>query len=689
MKTIHGQNMDSLKIELNKLPNDKQRFDKLNALIDNEYNDTIWPKYNNYAAQIARKYVTENTLPKSKNDFFFLAALSTCISNEGYLFDQKSNYELAIVKYKIGLRLAYLSKDSLQIGTCLNNIGLIESTRGNLNESIICFRKALKIGEQIADKHSLSVTLNNLATIFEKQGNYPQSIFYYKQSLVLKKSVKNLNGIANTYGNLGIIYGNSGNAKIGKNYLDSAYQIRKQLKDTLGVAFSLTQLGRLKYKLSEKTEGITMINKALVIFDLYNSYDGTSKAHYQLAVIYTAEKQWELARINAQKCFDISSKYKITFNKKESAQILYEVFKETGKPALALKYFEITTRLSDSLVNIETQRETINAQISYEYDKRKIAADAKILIKDKTNEARFKAERLQRFVLIGSIIVLLGISYLIWRGLVKNKKVSKLISYQKSELQLKQNEILDSITYAKRIQQNLIINEQELKQFFPDSFIYFQPKDIVSGDFYWCRKLSNGTIALLVGDSTGHGVPGAIMSMLNISCLEKSIDVSKYLFPAEILNQTKANVVETLNRKESIENANDGMDCSLIVYDPDHNQLKIASAFNSVLIVRNDQLIEVEADRIPVGKHSHDKNFTEHTFDLQKNDMVYLLTDGYSDQFGGEKNKKFNAKNTKSLLIEHSKKETATQKSELRSCFLNWKKETFQVDDVTIIGIRF
>jgi len=259
---------------------------------------------------------------------------------------------------------------------------------------------------------------------------------------------------------------------------------------------------------------------------------------------------------------------------------------------------------------------------------------------------------------------------------------------QKHVIEEKHKEITDSINYAERIQRSFLATRQLLNENLKDYFVLFQPKDVVSGDFYWASKLLNGNFVLVTADSTGHGVPGAIMSILNISSLEKALDQGA-LEPFEILNKTRATIIERLKKDGSAEGGKDGMDASLISFDFTNNKFTYAAGNNSVWVVRDNKLIELEPDKMPVGKHDKDgSSFTQRIFHLQKNDSVYSLTDGLPDQFGGPKGKKFMYKQLKELFVAIAPETMDVQKQKLVQAFNNWKGDLEQVDDVCIIGVR-
>jgi serine phosphatase RsbU (regulator of sigma subunit)/ligand-binding sensor domain-containing protein len=268
-------------------------------------------------------------------------------------------------------------------------------------------------------------------------------------------------------------------------------------------------------------------------------------------------------------------------------------------------------------------------------------------------------------------------------------KQKEEIESQKLLVESKNKDITDSINYAQRIQRSLLASDKLLSTYLKDYFIYFQPKDIVSGDFYWASELHDGNLAFVTADSTGHGVPGAIMSMLNISCLNEAINGNKLTAPNEILNFTRKKIIGHLSNDGSAEGGKDGMDCSIVCFDFKQLQIKLAAANNPVWIVRNKEIIEFAPDKMPVGKHDNDTiSFSEQVFQLIKGDVVYTLTDGMPDQFGGPKGKKFMYKQLKELLISISDKEMKEQKEILSSKLNVWKGELEQIDDICLVGVR-
>jgi serine phosphatase RsbU (regulator of sigma subunit) len=277
----------------------------------------------------------------------------------------------------------------------------------------------------------------------------------------------------------------------------------------------------------------------------------------------------------------------------------------------------------------------------------------------------------------------------LWSTSTAIHKEKERINELKLEIEHKHQEILDSVNYAKRIQSALLASKDLLRDNLPEHFVFFKPKDIVSGDFYWASKLINNQFAIVTADSTGHGVPGAIMSMLNISGLSEAINAQKLVLPNEILDYTRQRIMEHMSNDGSEEGGKDGMDAVICNFDFINNNLQFAAANNPLWLIRNGELVEFKPDKMPVGKAMGEiKPFSLKEIQLQKGDLIIMLTDGYADQFGGEKGKKFMYKPLKELLLSVNNAPLVDIKNELQTTFDNWKGAIEQVDDVLIIGIR-
>lgn len=272
--------------------------------------------------------------------------------------------------------------------------------------------------------------------------------------------------------------------------------------------------------------------------------------------------------------------------------------------------------------------------------------------------------------------------------LEKNERLvdsNKQINLQKIKIEIKNKEVTDSINYASRIQKAILPNKTKINDLLPNNFILYKPKDIVAGDFYWIEKI-DACLIIAAGDCTGHGVPGAMVSVVCHNALNRAVKEFNKTEPDKILNKTKELVIESLEQGE--EEVYDGMDIALCSLDLSSNLLQYSGANNPLFLIRNKELHITSADRQPIGKYLNSKPFTNNKINLLKGDSIYIFTDGYADQFGGPKGKKLKLKKFKELLINNVEQPMSEQKKIIESAFENWKGDMEQIDDVCVIGIK-
>ncbi len=270
-----------------------------------------------------------------------------------------------------------------------------------------------------------------------------------------------------------------------------------------------------------------------------------------------------------------------------------------------------------------------------------------------------------------------------------NEDYEKELVIKNDEISEKNKDILSSIHYAKRIQRALLASDTLLKSNLPEYFLLYKPKDIVSGDFYWADETPDGKFLLLTGDCTGHGVPGAFMSLLNISIMHELTFGHRISRPDLLLNTQRDAIIMALNPEGADEQSKDGMDCVLCSFDFKGNKVEFACANNPLWVLRNGEMIEFKPDKQPIGLHEGlKKDFALHSVDLQKGDIIYTFTDGFADQFGGAKGKKFKYSQLKEKLIEIKSSPLSEQKKILEKTFEDWRGKLEQVDDVLLIGIK-
>ncbi len=262
---------------------------------------------------------------------------------------------------------------------------------------------------------------------------------------------------------------------------------------------------------------------------------------------------------------------------------------------------------------------------------------------------------------------------------------------EKQRLQIEEYfvQVTDSIKYAQKIQEAILPPDHYVKRMLPDSFILYRPKDIVSGDFYWLGEADNKVFFAAV-DCTGHGVPGAFMSIVGYNQLKQAIITTKGSNPAEILDHLNRGVSETLHQKDANSTNKDGMDIAICSINYSNLELEYAGAFNPLYLLRNEEIIQVKGNKFPIGSFVDEEpsNFTNNKIQLEKGDQVYVFSDGFPDQFGGPRGKKFMYKRFRELLAANGNLDMAAQKEELKKSLFDWMKDEEQVDDILVIGVR-
>lgn len=645
------------------------------------------------------------TLSKEKNDTSLIVALNN-IGEQLYPFSPDSAY----VYWKSAIKHLrkrnqtsmnspeYVTFKKRALATLLNNLAAYNEQSGNIQKAIALYGQSLKLHEELKDSLGIAQTLNNLGVIYNKQKEFEKALEYQKKALEITTKLNHSTGMIYTYNNLGLIYHNLKDPSKALNSYTTSLKISESAKHKPGIAQAYHNIANIYQEQGQFNLAIDYFLKGLKMREEMNNNHGISSTLNSLCRVHMTLKKYEIALSYANRAMEINKKFGFVENTRNTANMLIGLHKFFGNNQLALENYELYIQMRDSINNIETQKATIKQQTQYEYDKKKALADKEHELQLKQQEEQAAAEKAKQNIIIASVslvLILVAVFSVFLYNRFKVTQRQKTIIEQKERetneqkhiIEEKHKEITDSINYAERIQRSFLATNEHLNTNLQEYFILFKPKDVVSGDFYWSATLNNGHFALATADSTGHGVPGAIMSLLNITSLEKAIET--YTTPSEILNATRKIIIERLKRDGSAEGGKDGMDCSLCVYDFNNMKLYISAAHNPVWVVRQEEVIEIKADKMPVGKHDRDQeSFSQQEITLQKGDVVYTLTDGFPDQFGGEKGKKFMSKNLRELLAKNASLPLNEQKQLLEKTFSDWVGNLEQVDDVCVIGIK-
>ncbi|MEO6305427.1 MAG: tetratricopeptide repeat protein [Bacteroidia bacterium] len=617
----------------------------------------------------------------------------------GYIYYDQGNAAKALEYYQKSLKAQQEINFKEGIGEALNNIGFIYQTNGDISQALDYFIQAIKTFEEINDKKNTAYLLNNIAFLYQGQGDTTKALSNYIKCLNILKKLNDRKAMAGTYNNLALIYQYRGDIKKALGYSKEGLTIRKTIGDKKGMAASLTAIGAIYEMIDDKNSGnydsaLHYFLQAFEIRKVLNEKAGFAKSYNDLGNVYFKRKEYVKAMEYGQNSMLLSKELGFPSQLSNTAKLLYKVYKHQNKMAQALEMHEIFVRMRDSINNVETRKSSVKKQFQYEYD-RKVTADSVRTGEEKKLVAiKLKQEKTQRYALYGGFILVLIFAFFMFNRFRITQKQKVVIEQQKNIVEEKQREILDSINYAKRLQDAILPAEIFWRENFKNGFVFYKPKDIVAGDFYWLEKI-NDTVLFAVADCTGHGVPGALVSVVCSNALNRTVLEFGIIDPGKILDKTRELVIATFEK--SGEEVKDGMDISLCCLNVKTKELLWAGANNSLWYVKANEIkkdlttnaiLEIKADKQPIGKYDLTKPFTTHKVQLNEGDIIYLFSDGIADQFGGPKGKKFKYKKLKEILLANITRSMDEQQLELETTFNKWKGDLEQIDDVCVIGMK-
>jgi serine phosphatase RsbU (regulator of sigma subunit)/Tfp pilus assembly protein PilF len=610
--------------------------------------------------------------------------VANILSNRGSVYFTQGTYSLALEDFLRALPLALKSDNKKRIATLDLNIGSIYSEQASMQDSALSyFHRALKIGESIGYYDLVGLTLVNLGELYMVMENYDSALYYFDKSMTVVSN--NLDrSISLNY--MGSIYAELGDFQKAMDYHQHALELAEEENAPLEVAKVWLGMGTTSAKQGKSEQAISYFKKAESVSKGIGVNDELSGAYEGLSNAYAS----------------------------------------IGDYRNAFKYLSLRNEIDNAILTRENQESTNQLMFSFQLSQKENEIN---LLEQQSEIEQLKAKR-QRGITIGIGVV--GLLILLLAGGLYNRmqfirRTNEMISAQKDEIEAQRNEIekardqiqhqhdmvyaqkeliTDSIGYAQRIQSALLPPSTVFEGMTSDHFILFKPKDIVSGDFYWIRQVQDHLV-IVSADCTGHGVPGAFMSMLGITLLNDLIGDRCYNAPSAILEQLRKKIKEMLVQEGNSDEQKDGMDMALVVLDCKNREIHYAGANNPLYIVRNRtragdladlthsvqengefNLYEVKADKQPIGVHWEETSFRNHSLKLQKEDTIYLFSDGYIDQFGGENRKKFKSLNFKKLLLSIQSEPMERQRQILEQTFDEWRGQYEQIDDVSVIGVR-
>ena len=679
------------------------------------------------------------------------------------------NYS-ALENYKLSIEILREIDDKKALANNYTDIGIIKYLSGDYIVTEEYYNMAVEIHKQLNDEQGLAKVYRNLGNLFLKQGDYPLSIEYYQNSLEISEKLNDLRSASRCYNNIGYIYTETQRYSWAIDYLKNSLKIKERIGDERGIATALNNIGNVYLKKKEYDTALIYLSKSLAIRREVKAIRHEAISLQNIGRVYFAQKKYDIAEeflqnaLRIYKMVEESEKIGTIYTELASLKIKEDKFNDAIKFAdssliIALDLNALPMQkdcynlLAESYENkhnhskayeflkqYTTVKDSISEQVAQKlivsYTRYKIGKKEKEIeaqkLKIETQDVRAKNQEMKMYFSLSALLVMIVLAIVFYRNFKQKIRANNLLRRQKSEIEdqkeeiekqrdvvVEQNrivleqkkEITDSIIYAKNIQRAVMPSEEFLKNLLPEYFLMFRPKDIVSGDFYWIKKIKN-FIVIAVADCTGHGVPGAFMSMLGSLFLNETVTSRSLDDAGQILDRMREKIKKSLHQSGKEGEAKDGMDISFFIIDSETREVQFSGAFNPLYIIRdNDKIndvgalqdlgfsiyqppefkatvIEIKGDRQPISIYMYEKDFTSHTFQLLEGDRIYSFSDGYPDQFGGEKGKKLKAKNFKNLLLACKNRPMKEQEEFMQNSFDEWKGEIGQIDDVILMGLE-
>lgn len=688
-----GQNhvADSLKVVIGSAENDSVR-----QVARIRYAQSV-----KYQPELAEPVLKEGIAEmKQTHNFFFLGELNHYI---GILYANSGETDKAIASFESSLNYRTYRKDTSGMASSYLALSNVLRNVGKYDEAVSHALESERIYQKLQAHDGLGRVYNSLGLIFRKLSDPQKALFYFNKGLEESEIVQDVYVKTGLLENMGGVY-----QDLGK--FDSALYFQKQANNLLlqgqansvNLGNSFGNLGLVFMQTGELDSARFYLEKALNIFERYDYTEGIIEAYTSLGDLWSRKGQFS----RSVEAYKKGEKFSQSSSLKPLLVDIYhglgKAYSELGNYQASARYLMQYIDLKDSLYGYEQSAEVQKREIAVQFQKKQLAdslqsAEENRIQQLETEKRRQldeeKMARQRQFLVLASIALILVLFFAFF--LIKNnrrqRKLNEIIGEQKAKVEEKNREITDSINYARRIQEAILPPEKLIAKYFPDSFVYYQPKDIVAGDFYWLEE-QEGWYFIAAADCTGHGVPGAMVSVVCANALNRTVKEFNLTDPGQILNKVRELVIGTFEKSDH--DVKDGMDISLCAIHSRSLELLWAGANNPLWVLRgneinaSEEMMDLAPNRQPVGKYDKQVPFQTHRLQLAKNDCLYLFTDGIVDQFGGPDGKKYKAKRLKELLKQNFRKEMMQQLKHLAHSFESWKGDCEQIDDVCVIGLK-
>lgn len=661
-----------------------------------------------------------------------LQGLAKIHNNLGVLHRRQSNYAQSLHFFQQALEFFESNYDTSAIAGVLTNIGSVSFDIGSYEKSLENYHKALSIFERSKDKEALVSTLVNIGGVMVASKNAKESIPFYHRALRISREIEDKRGIATCYLSLGIGYQEQNQTDSAFVYLTKSLNEYSSIEDKIGQADSHQHIGELYMQQNDYIHAKRSFIEALEIAKTVGLNSVIADVNHNLAKLMIKNGDAKKALDKAFLALNHSKMHNLLSLQQEIHLTISEIYQSLRDYKNSLIHYQLFFTLYDSIYSVDRAHKFAEMETLYQLEQKQ-AAITKLQKEKELKEMELQNAELQilwqrthSYITLGVLVFVTVILFLLYRQFRAKRKANGLLKQQNSEIIQKNEEITtqkeqielqrnvlekqkellqekteqlekfnwlitDSIDYASSIQGALLPSNDLFNSFFDDSFIVYFPKDVVSGDFYWAYP-KDDTIIVALADCTGHGVPGGFMSMLGISALTELMG-RQIIEPSDILNNLRLLVIESLKQTGKIGEHQEGMDISIISYTKGSGYIEFAGANHPIWIVKssksNTDLIEQKGDRMPISYHSRMQPFRSIKIEVEAGDCLYLFSDGFRHQLGGQDfSEKYGKERFKTLLLNNVHLPFENQKSIIEDAFFRWVSGNDQLDDISIIGLK-
>lgn len=610
--------------------------------------------------------------------------VNACLAlyNEFHISQSDSAQKYALEAHELSKQLNFTPG----LAYSYNSIGDYYNGKGNYSKALEHFTSSLALFEKLGWKKNMATVCNSIGNTYLGTGNNDKALEYYQKSHDHAKEANNRYAIGIADVGLSSVYSKEGRSKEALAALLEAYKVFDELKKVYPLAVVMSNLGSVYSDMGKDDSALLYFEKGLVLHKkIQNTYAIYSTLQLMGNVFYK-KKDFHKALSYFEEAIKMCRTEGAIDNEKGIAKNISDTYKALGQYEKAYEYYVNYSTLKDSVFNTESNRQLLDVQTKYETEKKD--QQIELLNKDKAlKEEALSRNRLIIAFTVGGLLIVVVAFIVIFYGYKRKQKMNRILELQKSIIEEKNKSITDSIRYAKNIQEAILPDVDVLNSAFKEYFIFYKPKDIVSGDFYWVASKKD-KVYFAAADCTGHGVPGAFMSMIGNTLLNDIVNEKQVSLPSEILFNLREGVIRSLKQKGTEGETKDGMDIALCCLHKDR-KLEFSGANNPCWVIRHGEYMELKGDKQPIGIYAGDaRSYHTHSVQLEPDDLVYVFTDGFADQFGGEKGKKFKYKKLKELLLANFHLPLVKQQELLLATYESWRGSLEQVDDILIMGIR-